>query len=728
MVSHTNNRQYSQGTAGPLPPPAAPSPPYNTSIDTASTTNNAGTLAAQNLLTTTMPGTFYLTPATHHHMLSQSLALEANPSALITYEARKAQACGIIAAVGAKVGLPQRSIDTAFVLWQRRSLHGGAPSGTAGQQVALASLFLACKINDTAKKARDLVLASYPLRYPELIKTTAIAPASSSSARLRELALTHVHESDIDASLLDAERAKILSLERSFLDCVGYDFRIRQNVEAVARGVLKLGRAWGVTKMFIQNAWSVASDVHRTSSPLLYQPITLSLAALLTAALMCPTSASAAYEASAKRIKKIFGLADESSASDDDLDLELLSPKGGMLARGETAIQLSDEYDRLKAAAKTWAKDFQWEEELRTYSEEVEDVVHLVLDLYSASINLIASQQQHAKSHQQQQHLQSAVSSPASPLNTASISPASPSEYALAGNSKGPSSNGTILRLPPYVAHPPPAAIISWLRAHASARRPPTTTTGSTAFGSLGNDLTMAKIRLRRKEDARRNEETVTAGGSGGVTAADSSNGRGDELPPSRKRLRRRLERRREIDQEKARVQILRVQVVEKSASKAQKAQERSHSVEADLINHGTTVFVSASAAAAVGTRDTKAGNAQTRADGDRWESKAEVKDSVPPSLSLSLKLLNAGLPIIDESRSPSDGARGEDTVDRRPLADSLSQKIVGGSTSEMDITSRSSDSTPLTKSLGGGAPQLPLPPQTTTAKTQTAATTRFLF
>lgn len=222
-------------------------------------------------LTTTMPSTSYLTPATYDDVVSQTLGLASNPSAIMTFESRRSQACGLIAAVGAKVGLPQRTVDTAFVLWHKFTIYHGASSGNAGQHVAQAALFLACKLNDTPKKSRELILASYPLRYPELVRTAAAAAATATSTagskgvapppQLQNPALANLQESDVDSQLIDSERNKVLHLERAMLDALGYDFKIRQGVESVSRSIVKLGRAWKLSKALIQSAWRIASDM-----------------------------------------------------------------------------------------------------------------------------------------------------------------------------------------------------------------------------------------------------------------------------------------------------------------------------------------------------------------------------------------------------------------------------------------------------------------------------------
>ncbi|CAO1632028.1 unnamed protein product [Parajaminaea phylloscopi] len=574
-------------------------------------------------LTTMTSETAYLTPATYQHLLAQTLALNENPSAMINYESRRAQACGLVAAVGAKLGLPQRTIDTAFTLWQKRAIQHGVQSGTAGQQLALSSLFLACKLNDTPKRARDLVLASLPLRYPELVKQQS-SSVQDPRPKLREMSLAHIQDSDVDGHLLEAERAKMLSLERSLLDSIGFDLRIRHNVEAVSRSVLKLGRAWDLSKAFIKAAWKASSDLHRTPSPLVYLPVTLSLAALLAAALIGPAHAPASYEVSAARVKAIFGLADHDGYLDD------LSDLGAGTVNGEdTGGDLGD----VKRQARAWARDQIWESELRTYSEEVEEAVHHVLDLYLGSVQLVASQQQqHSKA--QQQHLQSSSPSPASPLNTASISPASPSEYALGLSNKAASGSTATLRLPSYATNAPPLALVDLIHSHVSA----TQASVPAALGSLSNDFTMAKIALRQREDSRRAlpSSAVNGGPRDDGTDHDSR----DSFRQS-KRIRR-SQRRREIEREKTRVQVLRIQVAEKeNADRDKQGDQVEKASGSSLLDLGTTIIVSAAAAAASARMNLPVSVARSNG----------VQDDVTgDTSSLPLRLLGAGLPLRSEA------------------------------------------------------------------------------
>ncbi|PWN20024.1 hypothetical protein BCV69DRAFT_313227 [Microstroma glucosiphilum] len=515
-------------------------------------------------LSTSTPNGAYLTPATYQAILNNTLALHTNPSAILTYESRRQQACGLIAAVGARVGLPQRTVSTAFVIWQKCGVNRGAPSGTSAQQVALAALFLACKLNDTPKKARDLIVASYAIRYPDLVKLGRDPSSSASGAanrreQLQQLALASVQESDVDAQMLDSERNKVLSLERTLLEEFGYDFKIRHGVESVSRGILKLGRAWGADKDFIQDAWQLASDVHRTSAPLLYPPIILSLSALLTASLLCPRNASASRAASALRIRRIFGLSNAKNSFGEAVAGEALSHKAHLNDNSRHGEQQNG-----KSASKgpsvpeqawRWAEDTSWELKLRCFREEIEEVTHSLLDLYLSSCSAITSAQS-ARS--------ASGVSPTSP-STTPLSPASPSEYgnfitSSAGKKGSSGASGQSLRLPAHTFNPPPFGVISWLHAHSATDQDQTQPRGA---ADLARTLTDCKIELRGAEDLRKRQDeearTKMAGSNG-------ANLNGNGLRPGMgdlalDQIARRLARRAAIEQEKARVQTVKVEV-----------------------------------------------------------------------------------------------------------------------------------------------------------------------
>lgn len=314
---------------------------------------------------------------------------------------------------------------------------------------------------------------------------------------------------------------------------------------------------------------------HRTTAPLFYPALTLSLAALLTAALLCPPSASDAYSKSAATVRALFKLPiDEHRTGSDSRDGPEQGGAGhdqsGQNGKSALASDKANGHtkgDDLQAIASAWLKDDSLEEELRTYSEEVEEVVHGLLDSYIASAGLVISHQQ-----QQQQQFggsmgasQSLASSPLSPLNN-SVSPSSPSEYPLtnkkltglagvSGSTSSPSASSSAsasstaaLKLPSYASNPPPLGVISWLKSHSPPiAKAPHEVKGAQQFVK---DLTDAKIQLRGVED-RRAQSLRSAQGD-----EDEDEG------PAQKKRRRRQRRREEIDREKGSVQVLRMQVV----------------------------------------------------------------------------------------------------------------------------------------------------------------------
>ena len=148
-------------------------------------------------------------------------------------------ACSFIAAVGAKLGCPQRTIGTAQLLYQRFHLFH-APTDFSLHEVALTCLFTSAKLNDTQKRVHEVVLASYVFRYPEL--------------------------------------TAIVSLERLLLPCVCYNFQLRS--PQILSWTIKLARHWRLSKSDADVAWRMACDSHRTNVAWLYTPLTVALGCL----------------------------------------------------------------------------------------------------------------------------------------------------------------------------------------------------------------------------------------------------------------------------------------------------------------------------------------------------------------------------------------------------------------------------------------------------------------
>jgi CTD kinase subunit beta len=124
---------------------------------------------------------------------------------------------------------------------------------TPPQEVALSTLYVSSKLHDTLKKPRELILASYAIRFPQLVKKGAVDPAA------------------IDPNVLEGERKRVLSIERLVLETMCFRFGVQSGLGVV----IKLGKALGgmcgalselitvnvaVDKETIQRSWRVAVD------------------------------------------------------------------------------------------------------------------------------------------------------------------------------------------------------------------------------------------------------------------------------------------------------------------------------------------------------------------------------------------------------------------------------------------------------------------------------------
>lgn len=75
------------------------------------------------------------------------------------------------------------------------------------KDVGLTTLYVSSKLHDTLKKPRDIILASYAIRYPDLLKNRLILDIST-----------------IDSKQLETDRRKMLSIERLVLETICFNF------------------------------------------------------------------------------------------------------------------------------------------------------------------------------------------------------------------------------------------------------------------------------------------------------------------------------------------------------------------------------------------------------------------------------------------------------------------------------------------------------------------------
>ena len=82
-------------------------------------------------------------------------------------------------------------------------------------------IYVSSKLHDTLKKPRDIILSSYAIRFPHLVKKGVIDP------------------SNVDPNVLENERKRVLSIERLVLETMCFKF----GVDTGLGSVIKIGRA-----------------------------------------------------------------------------------------------------------------------------------------------------------------------------------------------------------------------------------------------------------------------------------------------------------------------------------------------------------------------------------------------------------------------------------------------------------------------------------------------------
>lgn len=103
-------------------------------------------------------------------------------------------------------------------------------------EVACACIFTATKLNDTQKRVYDVVLASYALRYPDLLTP----PPGAASGDW--IAHATVSEMDMDMDAIQQEQTRLVSLERLLLQSICFRFEPRS--PSILRWTIKVARHW----------------------------------------------------------------------------------------------------------------------------------------------------------------------------------------------------------------------------------------------------------------------------------------------------------------------------------------------------------------------------------------------------------------------------------------------------------------------------------------------------
>ncbi|CEH14854.1 CTD KINASE SUBUNIT BETA [Ceraceosorus bombacis] len=377
----------------------------------------------------------------------------------------------LVQSLGAALRFPQRTCSTAQAVLLRLLLHHGANAkrmaglllgggqGVAqeGQQqreaLACACIALAGKLNDTNRKMRDVLLGSYKLRFPDLVRRGRVvgagagagAGAGGRASNGTMFRLGNVAEADIDSNALEMERRRLLGLERMLLESVGFEFgasnRVQRTLRYLIKMMRKLGLGVGVGGQsasgsdggaaaaaakeardqashwqqeqasqhfdFESTAWQVLTDLFRTWHCLQYTPITLAITAIYATALLWQDSVVAVG------VQASNGRGD----NDDDDDDAVTEGQEQQEARGQRftsrlvdakecgcalvrrirrvveGLEGQEEQEQEQEQEQEHCEELRRmiRDQLKVHIEDVHEVLHGLLDMYSSSISALTT-------------------------------------------------------------------------------------------------------------------------------------------------------------------------------------------------------------------------------------------------------------------------------------------------------------------------------------------------
>ena len=158
--------------------------------------------------------------------------------------------------LGRSLSFPCRTIGTSMMVWNRFHLDH-AMSDYRLEEVAVAAVFVASKLEDTPRKAREVLIAAHDLRHP------------------------HGPTLQPESQALEEQRRRVLGLERMMLETESFDFR---RSHAHVYTVKFARRLQGVPRRVARRAWDVCSDAYRTWLPFKLPAHVIGAASLCVAA------------------------------------------------------------------------------------------------------------------------------------------------------------------------------------------------------------------------------------------------------------------------------------------------------------------------------------------------------------------------------------------------------------------------------------------------------------
>ncbi|KAK4145938.1 uncharacterized protein C8A04DRAFT_10118 [Dichotomopilus funicola] len=174
----------------------------------------------------------------------------------------------LIDSVRRSLQLPVKTFDTAAVYYHKFRVR--FPSNEYNyEDVALATLFVACKAEDTIKKSKDILCAAHNLRQP------------------------HDHKTP-DDKIFEAPSRFTVGLERHILETIGFDFRVQYPQKLLVKIIRRMfprndEAAQEEGEKFLRVAYDMSIDLYKTFAPVKQATFTLVLAVLELTALLLET-------------------------------------------------------------------------------------------------------------------------------------------------------------------------------------------------------------------------------------------------------------------------------------------------------------------------------------------------------------------------------------------------------------------------------------------------------
>ncbi|ODQ58760.1 hypothetical protein WICANDRAFT_17597, partial [Wickerhamomyces anomalus NRRL Y-366-8] len=162
------------------------------------------------------------------------------------YEQRRNQIFNFLMKICVSLKFPTKTLETAMIYYQRYFLFNKFDIAIY-YDIAITSIFIASKNEDTIKKLRDILLVSNQIR-----------------------------NTFLNQDQLELYRKKILSLEFKLLETISFDFRLFH----VEDFLIKISKSLKIPKDIGYLAWLIAYDSYQTEIALKVPPQTIAIACI----------------------------------------------------------------------------------------------------------------------------------------------------------------------------------------------------------------------------------------------------------------------------------------------------------------------------------------------------------------------------------------------------------------------------------------------------------------